>query len=91
MRVDFPEPGGPMTTTTTGGGTSGLRSVTGAWSLRCPRSSLRCMALLARPALATPNACDDDEWKPVQCFAQHHPFVGRITHCVATVLKENAV
>ena len=67
MSVDLPLPGGPVTTTTIGGSVSDLRSATGAWSLRWPRSSLRCMALLARPTLATPNALWFF-WRDLSCW-----------------------
>ena len=59
INVDFPTPGGPMTTTTLGGESSisvVLRSFWGTYSFFWARSRFRWLVRLVRPILATEKA-----------------------------------
>jgi hypothetical protein len=50
-------PGGPCTSTMNGGGSSGVRSITGTCMRRCSFSALTSRPFLARTAELKMNAC----------------------------------
>lgn len=56
INVVLPHPGGPITTTTTGGLSRPVRFMMVTTSFLCARSQLRWISFLARPTLDTPNA-----------------------------------